>query len=53
MLLSGKRLIGNNLFFPQDNDPKHTLKLCKNHVEKNIKTRALQYIDQEISLSCG
>lgn len=33
-LPSGKRLIGKNFIFQQDNDPKHTAILCKNYLER-------------------
>ena len=31
---SGQRLIGANFILQQDNDPKHTSKLCKNYLEQ-------------------
>lgn len=39
---SGSRLIGSNFIFMQDNDPKHTAKLCKNYLETLERENALK-----------
>jgi len=36
---SEKRLIGRNFIFMQDNDPKHTSKLCKTYLENSEKKK--------------
>lgn len=39
---SGKRIIGGNFVFQQDNDPKHTLKLCQNYLQQKKRAGELQ-----------
>ena len=42
---SGKRLIGANSGIQQDNDPKHTSKLCKRYLEKKESDGVLSMMD--------
>lgn len=39
---SGVRLIGNNFVFMQDNDPKHTARLCKSYLNEQSEANVLQ-----------
>lgn len=39
---SGLRLLGKNFIFQQDNDPKHSSKLCKNYLESKQKNKTLE-----------
>lgn len=39
---SGKRLIGSSFIFQQDNDPKHTSKLCKEYLASLEKKKTLK-----------
>lgn len=41
---SGVKLIGRNFIFQQDNDPKHTSKLCMNYLKKKQDDGALQIL---------
>lgn len=42
---SGLRLIGKRFVFQQDNDPKHTSKLCTDYLKKKEKSRVLKIMD--------
>lgn len=42
---SGTRLIGQNFVFQQDNDPKHTSKLCKAYLESKEVQGVLKIMD--------
>lgn len=43
---SGKKLMdGKKFFFQQDNDPKHTSKLCKNYIGKKEQEGVLEILD--------
>lgn len=42
---SGKKIIGRNFVFQQDNDPKHTSKYCKDYIIKKEQRRELQFMD--------
>ena len=33
-VISGRRLIGQNFIFVRDNDPKHTTRVCKDHLQR-------------------
>lgn len=42
---SGTRLIGDNFVLMQDNDPKHTSKLCKNYLQKKMDEKKLTVME--------
>lgn len=43
-LPSGQRLIGRGFVFQEDNDPKHSSKLCRGFLEEKQKRRVLNYM---------
>lgn len=45
MVSSGTRLIGPGFVFQQDNDPKHSSKLCKNYLENLSKKKKLKVME--------
>ena len=42
---SGKRLFGSAWIFQQDNDPKHTSKMCKSYIEKKVDSGEMLYME--------
>lgn len=44
VLPSGRRLIGRGFVFQEDNDPKHSSKLCRGFLEEKEKRRVLNYM---------
>lgn len=42
---SGKRLVGRGFVFQQDNDPKHSSKLCMNYISAKKNEKILDYMD--------
>ena len=41
----GKEVIGSNFIFQQNNDPKHTSKLCKNYLQNKEKENQLRIME--------
>ena len=42
---SGNRLIGSGFIFPQDNDPKHTSRICRNYLRSKEDKDLLKIMD--------
>ena len=42
---SGSRILGRGFVFQQDNDPKHSSKLCKGYLEQKSRTRLCSIMD--------
>lgn len=42
---SGLKVIGPSFYFQQDNDPKHTSKLCQDYLIKKVKENKLRLLD--------
>ena len=48
---SGRRLIGDNFVFQEDDDPKHSSNYCRNYLRRNKKKRSCRCFDSREWLS--